>query len=68
MFPLHTGQETPFEVDLDWLQFAYTADQSGDYVAPAYTVLVQSAVAEGGDLFPALLYHIRRRYPEVYGL
>ena len=29
-------------------------------------VLSQSAVAEGGELFPALMAHLRRRYPEVY--
>ena len=28
----------------------------------------QSAVAEGDDLFAALLAHLRRQYPEVYGL
>ena len=37
-------------------------------MAPASTVLVPSAVSEGGDLFGALLAHLRRRYPEVYGL
>ena len=37
-------------------------------MAPASTVLVPSAVAEGEDLFAALLAHLRRRYPEVYGL
>ena len=37
-------------------------------MAPASTVLVQSAVAEGGDLFPALLAHLSRRYPEVHVL
>ena len=31
------------------------------------TVLAQFAVAEGGDPFLALLVHLRRRYPEVYG-
>ena len=37
-------------------------------MAPAPTFLIQSAVAEGGDLFPALLLHLRRQYTEVYGL
>ena len=37
-------------------------------MAPAYTVFVQSVVAEGGDLFPALLAYLRRQYTEVYGL
>ena len=49
------------------MQFTYTADRAGAYVAPASTVLAQSAVAEGDELFPALLAHLRRRYPEVYG-
>ena len=36
-------------------------------MAPASTLLAQSALAEGGELFPALLTHLRRLYPEVYG-
>ena len=36
-------------------------------MAPASTVLTRSEVAEGGELSPALLVHLRRRYPEVYG-
>ena len=36
-------------------------------MVPASTVLVQSAVAEGDELFLALLAHLRRLYPEVYG-
>ena len=68
LLPLLTGREPPFEAALDWLQFAYTADRAGAYVEPASTVLVPSAVAEGEDLFGALLAHLRRRYPEVYGL
>ena len=36
-------------------------------MAHTSTVLAQSAVAEGGDLFPALLAHLRRLYPEVCG-
>ena len=68
LFPLLTSREPPFEADLDWLQCAYTADRAGDYVAPASMVLVLSTVAEGEDLFGALLAHLRRRYTEVYGL
>ena len=63
-----TIREPPFEAALDCLQFNYTADRARAYVAPASTVLVPSAVAEGEDLFGALLAHLRRRYPEVYGL
>ena len=37
-------------------------------MAPASMVLVPLAVVEGEDLFGALLAHLRRRYPEVYGL
>ena len=48
-----TGLEPLFEEALDWLKFAYTADRSRAYVAPASTVLPQSAVVEGGELFPA---------------
>ena len=49
------------------MQFAYTKDRAGAYVAHASTVISQSAVAEGGEIFLALLAHLRRRYPEVYG-
>ena len=62
-----TGQDPLSKEALDWLQFTYTADQAGDYVAPVSTVLDQSAVAEGDELFPTLLEHLRRLYPEVYG-
>ena len=68
LFPLLNGREPPFEAALDFLQFAYTADRVGAYVAPASTVLVPSAVPEGDNLFGALLAHLRRRYSEVYGL
>ena len=67
LFPLLTGREPPFEEALNWLQFAYTTDRVGAYVAPASTLLAQSMVAEGGEIFPALLAHLRRLYPEVYG-
>ena len=62
LFPLLTGQELPFKEALAWLQFAYTTDQTGAYVAPESMVLSQSVVAEGGELFLALLAHLRRRY------
>ena len=60
LFPMLTGREPPFEATHEWLQLTYTVNQGGAYVAPASTVLVQSAVAEGDDLFPALLGHLRR--------
>ena len=36
-------------------------------MAPASLVLARYAVAEGDELFPELLEHLRRQYPEVYG-
>ena len=48
------------------MQFKYNVDQAGDFVAPVFTVLAQSEVAEGDDLFPEMLAHLRRRYLEVY--
>ena len=45
LFTLLIGREPLFEEALVWLQFLYTADQAGVYVAPATTVLTQSAVA-----------------------
>ena len=68
MFPMITGREPLFEADLDWLQFEYTSERTGAYVTPASTVIAQSAVAEGNELFLALLAHLRRQYPEVYAL
>ena len=68
LFSLLTGRDPPFETALDWLQFAYTVDRAGAYVAHASTVLVPSAVTEGDDLFPVIIVHLRRQYPEVYGL
>ena len=66
MLPLLTDREPPFKEALDWLKFAYTVDRADVYVAPASTVPAQSAVAEGYELFPVLLAHLRRRFPEVY--
>ena len=54
LFLLLAVQSPPFEEKLDWLQFSYTADRTGDYMAPASMVLVQSAVLEGDRLFPEI--------------
>ena len=67
MFIILTGREPPFEEALDWLQFLYTVYRAGAYVSPASTVLAQSAGEEVVELFPAILAHLRRRNPEVYG-
>ena len=37
-------------------------------MSPESTVLAQSAIAEEGKLFPTILLHLRRLYPEVCGL
>ena len=41
------GRTPPFEETLDWLQFYYTTDRTGSYVAPVSTFLTWSAVSEG---------------------
>ena len=50
----------PFKALLDWLKFAYTADRTGDYVAPASKVIVQLAVVDGDELFQAFYGHFRK--------
>ena len=42
------------------MKFAYTADRTGDYVAPASKVIIQSAVVYGDELFPAFYGHLRK--------
>ena len=49
------------------MQFVYTADQLGAYVAPASKVLARSEIAEGAEFFLLFLSNLRRLYPEVYG-
>ena len=45
LFPILVGQAPPFEETLDWLQFVYTADRTGAYLAPASTVVLPSVVS-----------------------
>ena len=66
LFPILVGRAPPFEQTLHWLQFSYTADRTGDYMASASTVLVPSAVLEGDPLFTAFWRHPLRRFPGVY--
>ena len=42
-------------------------DRAGTFVAPASTVLAQSAILEGGEVFIAILQYLQRLYMEVYG-
>ena len=66
LLPLLTGREPPLEESLDWLQFTYTKDRAGAYVAPASTVLVQSAVMEGDELSLAFYRNLWKIYPRAY--
>ena len=63
LFPLLAGWAPPFEEALDWIQFAYTADRMGAYVAPASTVLVPSVSSKGDPLFPDIWRHLLRHFP-----
>ena len=62
IFPLLTGQAPPFEEALAWLQFAYTANQTWAYVVPASTVIVQSTVVEGDELFLVLFANLQKLF------
>ena len=66
LFPILVGQAPSFEETINWLQFAYTTDRTGAYVAPASTFLVPSKVSEGDPIFPAFWRHLLRRFPGVY--
>ena len=57
-----TGRAPPFEEALDCLQFAYFTDRIGACVAPSSTVLVQSAMVEGGELFMAFYWRLQNIY------
>ena len=46
-----TSQETPYKDFIDWLQFAYTRDTKGGYVAPANTDFYFVSPVEGEALF-----------------
>ena len=52
LFPILVGWVPPFEETLDWLHFVYTADRTGDYMAPASTVLVPSQCWKNTLSFP----------------
>ena len=66
LFLLLASRTPPFEETLDWLQFAYTADRTGAYVAPVSTVLVPSAVLKEDPLFLAIWRHVLHRFPGAY--
>ena len=66
LFPILVGWSHPFEETHNWLQFAYTADRTGDYVVPASRVLVPSVVSEGDPLFPAFWRHLLRHFQGAY--
>ena len=64
--PLLSGHAPLFKETLNWIQFTYTADSTGDYVAPDSTVLVPSAVLDGDPIFPDIWRHLLRRFPGAY--
>ena len=66
LFPLLTGWTPPFKEVLNWLQFSYTTDRTGAYMAPASMVLVQSAVVELDALFTAYFQQLCKCYPRAY--
>ena len=54
LLPLLSSRAPPFKKTLDWLQFSYTVNRTGFYVAPASTVPVPFVVSEGDPLFPVI--------------
>ena len=64
--PLLNGLATSLEEVSDWLQFAYTADRTGDYVSPLSAFLVHSAVVEEDKHFPAFYRHLLKIYLGAY--
>ena len=66
LFPLLAGLVAPSNETIYWIQFAYTADQTGAYLVPASTVLDQSAVLERDPLFPAIWRHLLHIYLGAY--
>ena len=66
IFPHLTSLYPPFKETLDWSQFAYTVDRTGTYVDPASTVLVQSMVVEGGELFLVFFVQLQKLYSGDY--
>ena len=68
LLSVFNGRYPPFNEDLNWLQLSYTAYRMGDYAVSASTVLSQSAIEEGGELFPVILQRLHRLYTELYHL
>ena len=57
---------SPFKEMLNWLQFVYTVERTGAYVAPVSTVLIPSVESEGDPLFPSFWRHLLRRFTGAY--
>ena len=68
LLPILDGPAPPYDMVLDCIQFAYTGDSTGDYVAPASKFLVRSMVSEEDLLFYPTPMHLRRSYYEYYAL
>ena len=61
-----TIQEPPYEDAINWLQFAYTGDSKGCYVAPENTDFTFALPVEGEVLLLPALEHPQTLYPGAY--
>ena len=64
--PLLSGRAPPYEEALEWLQFAYTGDRSGTYVAPYLNGVTFYTPEEGEPLFALALQQLCTLYPRAY--
>ena len=64
--PLISGREPLYEEALDWLQFAFTGDTKGQYMASAHTKFSFSLPVEGEPLFILALKRLQTLYPGAY--
>ena len=62
LLPLLTSRVSLFKELLIIIYFPCTIYQTGDYMEPASTVLVQSTVVEGYALFSNYFHHLWKRY------
>ena len=66
LFHLLADCVDPFQELFNWLQFPYTKDWAGDFMASASAVLAQSVVSEGDSLFSLAWRHHQKSYPGAY--
>ena len=66
IFALMTIWNPTFKEALDWLKFAYIENWMGDYVMPASTFIIHSAIMGEGELFTSFYRHLQKIYPGAY--